>query len=80
MLKVTVDNVIQRDAIQEHKPEMLSFLRKNLNNYAVNFEIVINETPKIQKAYLPAEKFQKMVEKNPNLEKLKNDLDLDLIY
>lgn len=80
ILKVTVDNVIQRDAIQEHKPEMLSFLRKNLNNYAVNFEIVINETPKIQKAYLPAEKFQKMVEKNPNLEKLKNDLDLDLIY
>jgi DNA polymerase III subunit gamma/tau len=77
---VTVDNVIQRDAIIEKKPEILSFLRKNLNNYGIAIEIQIAENVQVSKAYLPAEKYQKMVEKNKNIEKLRNDLDLDLIY
>lgn len=80
MIEVTVDNVIQKESIFEQKPEILSFLRKNLNNYAINLEVKVTDTPKVHKAYLPAEKFQKMVEKNPDVEKLKNDLDLDLIY
>jgi DNA polymerase III subunit gamma/tau len=71
---------VQKDHIIEQKPQMLSFIRKSLNNYALNFTVVIKENKKVQKAYLPAEKFQKMMEKNPDIEKLKNDLDLDLIY
>ncbi len=79
-IEMGVDNPVQKDHIIEQKPQMLSFIRKHLNNYALNFSVVIKETKKVQKAYLPAEKFQKMLEKNPDLEKLKNDLDLDLIY
>ena len=80
LIEVTVENVIQKESIFEQKPEILSFLRKNLNNYAINMEVKVTDTPKVYKAYLPAEKFQKMVEKNPDVEQLKNDLDLDLIY
>ncbi len=79
-IEMGVDNLVQQDNIIEQKPQILSFLRKSLNNYAVNFQVKIKENKKVQKAYLPAEKFQKMAEKNPNLERLKNDLDLDLIY
>ncbi|MFW5663580.1 MAG: DNA polymerase III subunit gamma/tau [bacterium] len=79
-LEIGVDNLVQQDNIIEQKPQILSFLRKSLNNYAVNFQVKIKENKKVQKAYLPAEKFQKMVEKNPDVERLKNDLDLDLIY
>jgi DNA polymerase III subunit gamma/tau len=77
---ITVDNVIQKDAILDKKPEILSHLRKNLNNYGIGIEILLAENVQVSKAYLPAEKYQKMVEKNKNIEKLKNDLDLDLIY
>ncbi len=80
VIEITVDNVIQKESIFEQKPGILSFLRKNLNNYAINLEVKVTDTPKVHKAYLPADKFQKMVEKNPDVEKLKNDLDLDLIY
>ncbi len=80
IIEIGVDNLVQKDQIMEQKPQILSFLRKTLNNYAVNFTVVIKENKKVQKAYLPAEKYQKMLEKNPNLDKLKNDLDLDLIY
>jgi len=79
-LEIGVDNMVQKDHIIEQKPQMLSFIRKSLNNYALNFTVVIKENKKVQKAYLPAEKYQKMLDKNPDLEKLKNDLDLDLIY
>ncbi len=80
LIMITVDNVIQKDAITEKKPEILSFIRKNLNNYAVSFDIKIAENVQVNKAYLPADKYQKMVEKNADIERLKNDLDLDLIY
>jgi len=80
MIEITVDNVIQKESIFEQKPEILSFLRKNLNNYAINIDVTVTDAPKVHKAYLPAEKFQKMAEKNPDVERLKNDLDLDLIY
>ncbi|MFN2395011.1 MAG: DNA polymerase III subunit gamma/tau [Bacteroidales bacterium] len=80
IIELDVDNLVLKDNIFELKPEILSFLRKHLNNYAVNLDVKIVEVPKIQKAYLPAEKYKKMVEKNPNIDKLKNDLDLDLIY
>jgi len=79
-IEIGVDNLIQKGQITEQKPQILSFLRQNLNNYAINFTIGIKEVKKTQKAYLPAEKFQKMIQKNPDIEKLKNDLDLDLIY
>ena len=80
IIELDVDNLVLKDNIFDLKPEILSFLRKHLNNYAVNLDVRIVEVPRVQKAYLPAEKYQKMVEKNPNIEKLKNDLDLDLIY
>ncbi len=79
-IEIGVDNLIQQGQIIDQKPQILSFLRKSLGNYAVTFTVVIKEVKKVQKAYLPAEKFQKMLEKNPDIEKLRNDLDLDLIY
>ncbi|MFW5687707.1 MAG: DNA polymerase III subunit gamma/tau, partial [Bacteroidota bacterium] len=79
-IEIGVDNLVQQDNIFEQKPQILSFLRKNLNNYALNFTIKTREAIKTQKAYLPTEKFQKMLEKNPALDKLRTDLDLDLIY
>lgn len=78
--EIRVDNLVQKDHIMEHKPDILHFFRSNLNNYALNFNVIIKDKQQIHKAYLPSDKFQKMIEKNPDVEKLKNDLDLDLIY
>jgi DNA polymerase III subunit gamma/tau len=80
-IEIGVDNLVQKDSFFEQKPQILSFIRKQLNNYAINFTVVVKEnTRKAQKAYLPIEKYQKMIEKNPEIENLKNDLDLDLLY
>jgi DNA polymerase III subunit gamma/tau len=80
MIKVKVDNAIQENLIHERKAELLGFLRKELNNYAIQLETSIVENQRQQKAYLPKEKLEKLIEKNPDVEKLRKDLDLDLIY
>ncbi|MBW6499185.1 MAG: DNA polymerase III subunit gamma/tau [Bacteroidales bacterium] len=80
MIRVKVDNAIQENLIYERKAELLGYLRKELNNYAIQLETSIAETQRQQKAYLPKEKLDKFIEKNPDVEKLRKDLDLDLIY
>jgi DNA polymerase III subunit gamma/tau len=79
-IEVGVDNAVQQDNIFEQRPQILTLMRQTLNNYSLNFKVIVKEAQKVQKAYLPAEKYQKMQERNPLIDKLKNDLDLDIIY
>ena len=80
MIKVTVDNAIQENLIHERKTELLGCLRKELNNYAIQLETAIAENNRQQKVYLPKEKLERMIEKNPDVERLRKELDLDIIY
>ncbi len=77
---LTIDNAIQADMIQEKKPEILSVLRKALRNYKIDIETRIISKKKTEKAYLPTEKLQKLIKKNPAIEKLQKSLGLDLEY
>ncbi len=77
---LTIDNAIQADLIQEKKPEILSVLRKALRNYKIDIETQIISKKKTEKAYLPTEKLQKLIKKNPVVEKLQKTLGLDLEY
>ncbi|MFW6352497.1 MAG: DNA polymerase III subunit gamma/tau, partial [Bacteroidota bacterium] len=77
---IAVNNVVQKEGIIEQKPQILSFFRHELNNYAIRIDVEITENVKIQKAYLPADKYQKMLAKRPEINRLKDGLDLDLVY
>jgi DNA polymerase III subunit gamma/tau len=80
VVTVSLDNMVQDGLISERKQELLSHLRKELNNYSIQIRTIIRESTAQQKAYLPKEKFEKMVEKNPEVEHLKKELDLDFDY
>jgi DNA polymerase-3 subunit gamma/tau len=64
--------------VERAKHELLGFLRKKLNNYDVDLSIEVNETEIKRYAYTPREKFEKLKEKNPAIEKLRKDFDLDI--
>ena len=49
-----------------------------LNNYGITITIKIDETTEKEFVYHPSDKFKKMCEKNPILEKLKNTFQLDI--
>lgn len=77
-LILQIDSSHAEPIVQAGKAELLAFLRERVNNFALQMEYILVKTPNLRKAYTSDEKFKKMAEKNPNLETLRQRLDLDI--
>ena len=51
---------------------------KKINNFSVTLDITVNEELEKQYAYTPIEKYEKLKEKNPNIDLLRKTFDLDI--
>ena len=71
-------NSTNKIEVERQQTELLQFLRKSLNNFSIALDISVNETLEKRYAYTPAERYQKLKEKNPAIEELKQVFDLDL--
>ncbi|MBP6334012.1 MAG: DNA polymerase III subunit gamma/tau [Bacteroidia bacterium] len=80
-IQFKVDSAAMEKDLNDQKAELLSFIRKKLSNYqlVVNVEINIGEDTG-QIPYTPSEKFKKLAEKNPLLNDMKNQFDLEIEY
>lgn len=78
-LQISLDNNIQLGYFNEEQKELIPYLRKKLNNFALRFETILVESEQVKKLYLPEEKYKYMAEKNANLiylrQKIKTDLE-----
>ncbi|MBC8460833.1 MAG: DNA polymerase III subunit gamma/tau [Deltaproteobacteria bacterium] len=79
-IEFELDNRILEEELNQKRGELLEFLKKNLNNYQISLQTRIPENHKEVKPYTDKEKFEKMAAKNPALNKLKEQLDLDIEY
>ena len=77
-ISLTLPNSLMADQVEKEKPHLLKHLRESLNNYGIIISVVVNETVTKKFAYTPQEKYNKLLEKNPNLALLKNAFKLDL--
>jgi len=77
-LYLETDNSIQEDLINSIKPELVSFLRKELKNSKVEIEIKVTDKIKNKIIYTDLDKFDELVKKNPSLKTLKQKFNLDL--
>lgn len=75
-IELTIDNKVQEDYISSIKLDLMNFLRTELNNYSILLDLKIEEVSEEKSLYTSKEKFDKMVEKNPNLKTLQNKLKL----
>jgi DNA polymerase-3 subunit gamma/tau len=66
------------DQLRQGKPKLMKHLRESLNNYGISLQVLVNETVEKKFAYTPQEKYSKLKEKNPLIEKLKDSFQLDL--
>jgi DNA polymerase-3 subunit gamma/tau len=64
--------------VERAKHKLLGFLRKKLQNYDINLSIEVNETSEKRYAYTAREKFEKLKEKNPLIDTLRKEFDLDV--
>ena len=74
----TVPNKLMEDQFRKGRPKLLNFLREKANNYGITIHVKLNESVEKKFAYTPLEKFNKMKEKNPLLEKLRQTFELDM--
>ncbi len=67
--------------VNDIKVELLAHLRKNLSNIHIQLSVEVNKTDAApDKPYTPKDKFKRMAEKNPALNELRKQLDLDIEY
>ena len=77
-IQLTFPNSTNKVEVERQSFDLMSYLRKNLNNYDINLDITVNEEMEKKYAYTPIEKYEKLKEKNPNLELLRKTFDLDI--
>jgi len=78
VVEFTLPNKLMQDQLKQGRPKLMKHLRESLNNYGIALEVILNETVEKKFAYTPQEKYNKLKEKNPMIEKLKDSFQLDL--
>ncbi len=78
-ITLLLDNLSQEETITGYKTEMLSMLRNNLEAPHLTLKTVVDKKNISKKAYTTKEKFDELAKKNPSIQKLKDDLNLELL-
>ena len=78
LLHFPVESKALAEDLQTEKPELLTFLRKSLNNYGINIDFPVIAVEESKMLYTPQDKLKHMLEKHPKLMYMKKHLDLDL--
>ncbi len=76
-LTLEIDSRIQDELLANIKPELVSWLRKELRNSNINLKTVVTDVVHEKVAYSDIERYTEMANKNPNLALLKRTLNLD---
>lgn len=64
--------------LEKSQHPLMSYLRKKLKNYDISLKIDVNEEAATKYAFTPREKYEKLKEKNPNIELLRKTFGLDI--
>lgn len=77
-IRVTYPNETIKVEMERSQQYLLNFLSQKLNNHSLSLAIEVNEKEQKNYAYTPREKFEKLREKYPIMDTLKNTFDLDV--
>lgn len=80
-INLILDNKLQEEDIKSKKTELLDFMRAKTGNSLLQIESEIFITEIVSDAaYTDHDKYKKMVEKNPYLQNLKDELNLEIEF
>lgn len=75
-IELSIYNAAQETDINNKKPELLGYLRKQLNNTLIDLDLVINKANAEKGVYTEKDKYKKLVEKNPKVDELRKKFGL----
>jgi DNA polymerase-3 subunit gamma/tau len=75
---IELPNSTMKKEVEREQSLMLNYLKDQLNNYDISLQITVNEETSKKFAFTPEEKYEKLREKNPAIDLLRQEFDLDL--
>ena len=75
---IELPNSTMKKEIEREQYDLIEYLRLKLNNHFIKLKITVNETTAKKFAFTPEEKYEKLREKNPAIDILRREFDLDL--
>ena len=77
-VEICVENELNAKQLNEMMIDIRHFMQKDLQNYLLDLHVVVKELELSVKSLSRFEQYQKMVEKNPDLQLLRDSLGLEL--
>ena len=77
-IHLTYSNNTNKIELERAEFPLMAFLKKRLLNYDLKLDITVNEEIAKKYAFTPQEKYEKLKEKNPNIEILRQTFGLDI--
>ena len=75
---IELPNDTMKKEVERDQYLLIQHLKEKLNNYDIDLYITVNEAAEQKYAFTPQEKYEKLKEKNPLIDKLRKEFDLDL--
>jgi DNA polymerase-3 subunit gamma/tau len=80
ILEFTVNNKALEESVNEDKMNLLGFLRKELNNFDVQLQLVMTLAEDKTNLYTATDRYKHLADKNPTINKLRQAFDLDIEF
>ncbi|MDO6491421.1 MULTISPECIES: DNA polymerase III subunit gamma/tau [unclassified Cellulophaga] len=77
-ISIQLPNDTMKKEVEREKYDLMEYLKKELNNYFITLEVTVNEEAVKKFAFTPEEKYQKLREKNPVIDLLRQEFDLSI--
>ncbi|MFS4448054.1 DNA polymerase III subunit gamma/tau [Maribacter sp. 2307UL18-2] len=77
-LWIELPNSTMKKEIEREQYDLMEYLKSKLNNHFISLKITVNEETAKKFAFTPEEKYEKLREKNPAIDLLRKEFDLDL--
>ena len=75
---IEMPNGTMKKEIEREQYDLMTYLKAKLNNHFISLQISVNEATAKKFAFTPEEKYEKLREKNPVIDLLRQAFDLDL--
>ncbi len=77
-IKLELPNQSMKVDLEAAQSGLLQYLYRKLDNYSIELKIIVNEEASKKYAFTPQDKYDKLREKNPLIDKLRSSFDLDI--
>lgn len=71
-------NATNKIELERNQYDLMLYIRKKLSNFDISLSITVNDEMEKKYAYTALDKFEKLKEKNPNIDILRKTFDLDI--